>query len=146
MLVDADEFEEDDDVERDKYLDVTSRALGRRGGGALSESDGSSGGRFGICDGRCFGVDATAVTISHPRNQPIKTLIPQQKPPLRCDSALEWERRGAEISEAIILRERKRSGVNEWLEREKEKDHMTVASTANIYIHIILKLYLYLYT
>lgn len=45
---------------------MTSRALGRRGG-ALSESDGSNGGRLGFCDGRCLGVDATAVTISHRR-------------------------------------------------------------------------------
>lgn len=83
MLVDADEFEEDDEVERDKYREVTSRALGRRGGGALSESDGSSGGRFGICDGRCFGVDATAVTISHPRKSTNQNPNSVKTPPLR---------------------------------------------------------------
>lgn len=61
---DEEEFDEEDEVERDKYREETSRALGRRGG-ALSESEGSKGGRFRTGVGRCFGVDATAVTISH---------------------------------------------------------------------------------
>lgn len=43
---------------------MTWRALGRRGG-ALSESEGSNGGRLGFCEGRCLGVAVTAVTISH---------------------------------------------------------------------------------
>lgn len=43
---------------------MTSRALGSRGG-PLSEPGGSNGGRLGLWEGRCLGVDVTAVTISH---------------------------------------------------------------------------------